>query len=383
MALLLAGCSKPLFTGVPRYMREQGGLRVSGGGTPVEPDSEAVDSSVSQPRSIYVTALKENTFLLFKDGKLISSAAAGDNPDPERHRVREGRLWTDAIDGKETVVYRDGKEFLRWAGEELFAGFLLRDGHLHTLGQKPGDRGFSYRIDGEEVFSDKGRVIGSMQSPYWPDGAFTSDSAGVWYCYGLPQTHSGGTTWEYRVMRGPDTISTIPDDASGAVWDIRVYDGVVYRAEKRKYTHYLVSGSESGIIATIPYESPDNMSLALYEGRVCICGHSIVQEKFSYSWCREPLKMNDYFAADYGYRSHLLNDGAVSVRWQEKDSRVYAFDWEKNGRYTLATPLCTVISDGIVLRAFTDGEGAENLVICGKSMSYLNLDGTLLSIRYE
>ena len=113
-ALLLAGCQKSLFPGIPRYMREPGGLsRLAGS-----------DQEPNNSKHLYITALDNSQAVLYMDGKETVRSPA--EHDPERLRVRDGHLWTDVIQGKETVVFRDGKEWLRFPGEEVLTGFLLR-----------------------------------------------------------------------------------------------------------------------------------------------------------------------------------------------------------------------------------------------------------------
>ena len=222
-AVLIVACQKPLFPGGPRFLREPGST------------ARGVKDSVKRPeeapgKKLYITALSGSHAVLLADGEEISRAPA--EPDPERHRARQGHLWTDRREGKETVIYRDGKEVLRFPGEELLRGFLIKDGKVHTLGQRPGNAGICYRVDGKEVFSaPAGRIIGSATSREWDDGAFCADSIGLFYAYGIPFVHSGNTSWEYRVMKGPDTFQIIPDDVSGVILDLRVYNGKVYRAE--------------------------------------------------------------------------------------------------------------------------------------------------------
>ena len=61
-------------------------------------------------------------------------------------RIREGHLYTDNLDGTETVIRRDGEELFRYPGRESLRGFLLVGGKVHTLGQNLDGDGFAYRI---------------------------------------------------------------------------------------------------------------------------------------------------------------------------------------------------------------------------------------------
>ena len=129
-ALLLSGCQKSLFPGVPRYVREPS--TVHGDGARAEQAEEVASSE-----RLYITVLSGTEVLLLADGEILARSSA--DPDPERHRARQGHLWTDIVQGKETVVFRDGEEWLRFPGEELLMGFHFSGGKLHTLGQRPGN----------------------------------------------------------------------------------------------------------------------------------------------------------------------------------------------------------------------------------------------------
>jgi hypothetical protein len=78
-------------------------------------------------------------------------------------------------------------------------GFLIKDGKTHTLGQRPGNGGICYRIDGGEVFSaPAGRIVGSASSPHWKEALrlmnYMCDPAFVREC----AVGQRGVTWDYN-----------------------------------------------------------------------------------------------------------------------------------------------------------------------------------------
>lgn len=256
-------CREPLLDSLPRAMRGQDRFaRYARAGTgpdslPAPPDPLLPPEPGYVP-SVYCTAvhfkdsanwrtdsLLSAEVLLFKDGSLLQRQPIPSPPDPERHRVWAGRLWTDATDGHQTVLSCDGEERFRYAGEEVLRGFLIKNGEVHTLGQSPGE-GFSYRINGEEVFSSaKGTILGSPSSPEWRCGGFSPDGDAVYYCYSVPVRVKDKTLPEYHVMKGSEAVLTLPAGTADALLDLRVRNGKVYRAEQRAGQLYLEAGEDS------------------------------------------------------------------------------------------------------------------------------------------
>lgn len=379
-ALLLAGCQKSLFPGVPRYAREPS--TVHGDGTRVK---QAEEDSVPR-KKLYLTLLSGPEALLLADGEIIARTAA--DPDPERHRARQGHLWTDIVQGKETVVFRDGEEWLRYQGEELLRGFHLDGGKLHTLGQRPGG-GLCYRIDGKEVFSaPAGLIVGSSTSPEWDSGAFGADSSGLYFIYGIPFVHSGSTTWEYHVMRGADAIVTIPDDASGAVLDMRVFRGKVYRAERAGGSLRLICGDSVLLSRRLrSAEKLGDVALVPIGEEMCLRGVS-TYSGYSEAWMICGGR-TDVQTAIPGWTPHLFKKGDVRAAWVEKDRLVQRFLLGRRlahipgGRYRLSNPLCLNVFDNSLYAIFSDTSGTEHLILADTTVTPLHLPGVPTSIRKE
>lgn len=384
VAVFTTGCEKRLFPGVPRYLREPAPS------SRVGRDTASLPPEVISARKLYVTALCGDDAVLFADGIEIARAAA--DPDPERHRARQGHLWTDAIQGKETVVFRDGEEWLSFPGEELLRGFLIRDGKLHTLGQRPGNDGICYRVDGKEVFSaPSGRIVGNALSREWDAGAFCADSSGVYYTYGIPFVHSGSTTWEYHIMKGPDTFLVIPDDASGTVLDIRILDGKVYRAERTVSLLKLVCGDD--ILAAHQLnqrESLSDVALVPLNGKMYLRGVSNYSRyNFSEAWLIGPgraEKFQEYnrYSSPFLFRknsvkvfgttlsSHLLRLGI--------NNKILSLDY---GLYSFRTPLCLNVFDTTFVAILSDSTSTNHIVLTDTLSTPLRFNGVPTSIRIE
>lgn len=379
-AVLLAACQKPLFPGGPRYLREPGST------------FRGTRDTVQTPRhspepKLYITALQGGEAVLFADGKEITRAPA-DN-DPERHRARQGHLWTDRIEGKETVIFKDGEELFRFPGEELLRGFFIKDGKVHTLGQRPGNGGICYRIDGGEVFSaPAGRIVGSASSPHWDAGAFSADSSGIYYAYGIPFVHSGHTTWEYHVMKGADTFITIPDDASGTVLDLRVSGGNVYRAVLKGTFLLFLCGDH--VLWSWKLDVKDILSgvrIILLNGDMCL-EYTTSRDRYTDLWLiRDGHHQRMSY---YGYASpRILRKGPVTAAWTEAGGHVLEMVLGgkhisiKANRYHLANPLCLNAFDSTFTAILTDTTATDHLLLTDTLSTPIRLSGVPTSIRIE
>ena len=382
-AVLLAACQKPLFPGGPRYLREPGST------------ARGVRDSVTRPeeghgKKLYITALSGSEAVLYADGEAIARAPA--DPDPERHRARQGHLWTDRIEGKETVIYRDGEEVLRFPGEELLRGFLIKDGKVHTLGQRPGNAGICYRVDGKEVFSaPAGRVIGSATTREWDAGAFCADSIGLFYAYGIPFVHSGNTSWEYRVMKGPDTFQIIPDDVSGVILDLRVYNGKVYRAEQRTKALRLLCGNDIIWVRQLDqWETLSEVALVPHGGEMCLRGISTYSRyNYSEAWFWEKGTLDRYTETLRYAIPHLFKKDGQRVFWTESSGRLIRLGVNGKllpldyGKFTLSHPLCLNVQDSTILAILTDTTSTSHLLLTDTLSTPFRFSGVPTSIRIE
>ena len=390
-AVFLCGCEKSLFQHTPRYMREPGISSSSGNGTSKKADTPGgkEDKPVGK---VYITTVDGDNAMLFEDGKEIARARV--SGDWERHRDRQGHLWTDAVEGKETVIFRDGEEWLRFPGEELLQGFLIRDDALHTLGQNPGSGGITYRIDGQEVFSSPiGRIVGASGSREWDAGAFSADSSGVYYCYTVPIGSTGSTSWEYHVMKGPDPFLVIPDYASGVILDVRVFKGRVYQAVLQGKSLRLISG---GIVLwshkTGLSESLSDVALVPYNGEMCIKAVSHFSNlNHMEAWLRNGKYNEVFHEVLQGYTPNIIRTQKLKANWSEYNGHIYRLELNGQpssidfGNYILTSPLCinTFKDSFLAILADTTSVSPRLLLITDTLTTPLHLPGIPTSIRIE
>ena len=135
--------------------------------------------------------------------------------DPDMHRIRGGRLYSDYCTGNETVVLCDGKEVFRYPGRESIEGFELVSGSVHTLGRNRSGEGFSYRIDGREQLS---RPSGSIVSGLHEDGGT------LWFSFRSRDVETG--QMRYYLSDGKKTEEAVSAKKLSSVFSLRMVGGV-------------------------------------------------------------------------------------------------------------------------------------------------------------
>ena len=411
LALLLllttaVSCEKSFYSGTPRWMRMQDRARYLSKEESEDDESEDPEEGSDAPAALYVSGLRfpdgaawrdgdcsGARLVLWKDGKEMLNFPAGHYPEPDRHHIRGGHLWWDDSDGNTTFVYRDGEEMLRYPGDEILRGLLVVDGHIHTLGQRAGNGGFSYRVDGEEVFSHpSAQVLGSFDDREWEGGALMLDGDEVCYCYTLPVRLGNEVSAEFFVMRGGQLFRKFPAGTAEKIFDIRVLDGSIYRSQ--------LSGLGSASLTL--FKDDIGQSTGLRDGvtlHLCrlvpsqagmlIKGYSTRSGKKGYSyWLRNgngavqewdsQLALADLYPNNPDRVAVYLKEGRVQEIW----------DGQKNvmplpGRYVLYTSACTALVDGCLYAALSDASGNTHLVLQDGQYRSYSFNGCLTGIRIE
>ena len=325
--------------------------------------------------------------LLFKNGVRVDSLPGTGCLKPEQHRFRDGHLWTNSTDGFRTYLQKDGEPYLSYEGEEGLVGFLLQNGHVHSLGQKPGG-GFSYRLDGRVIYSsEKGLLLGSGADEDWEGGALCYDGGGFYYTYGIAQQSADAPVWEYRLMRGNDIRKVITPPSDGQLFDMRVNGGNCYRLERRYDRYCLITGEDVRVLSA--RGSQDKLKLVPLEGGIAVIGNSL--------W--GPARMGWLEKADGDYYQYLhhgggrlrlwLREGALTMVLMDTQdclSGVQSGSWSGSfpaGAYRLQQSRCALFRDGILALALTAADGNEHLLWVGGQETPVTFNGYFTGIYIE
>ena len=392
----LISCQQPLFDAPPRWY---GGTRRAR-----EKVQDAADSSALNPSSgkvVYVTAIRfpdwanwrDGDFrgaeaVLFRDSVEIACAPAGNRPDADRVRQWDGHLWSDIADEGHTIIYKDGKEAFTIPDEELFRGFLIENGNVHTLGQRPGGRGLCYRVNGEALFSTSaGSALGSPSDREWPGGALMQDSTGVYYTYGIPFFSGSKVTMEYHTMKGADEIKEVRETGTGAIYDIRVWNGTVFRSERRNASSQsLCMVMEDMYLAIDIWEDEDihECKLVPAKGTIAIKGYSESEGYNRMYWIRfrdgnyitdKTYGAQDLYLDGYVTAVVTLDGGLVS-----KILKDYTFHPVEPGKYKLTSSRCACLKDNFFAVALSHSTGSRHILSLDGRKVEMDFNGFFTSI---
>lgn len=389
-------CHEPLVESLPRFMREQGRTaRREPGDTSARPAPTPGPPLQEYVPSVYATALHFRDsvnwrldslgaadVLFFKDGQLVLRQPVPSPPDPERHRIWDGRLWTDYTDGNETVLLCDGVERFRYPGEEQLRGFLIVDGDVHTLGQRPGNGGFSYRINGEAVFSrDRGSVLGSPSSRAWRGGALYQDEEDIYYSYRIGR--------DYHVMKGAETFRIIPAP-SHTLYDLRVRGGHLWRAEKHASTLMLLCDEHEMSLSAV---ASDVLSCQLVPSgnQAAVLGKSRMSNGL-YSFWQAPFDTGIPVIRSVGHspKSELCYlDSDALLADVNPDGTLHQLLYNTvhldvpAGVYTSPLPPALFLSRGHYAAALTQGGTGPHLLLHDGKEDFLSFNGYFTSVLIE
>lgn len=163
--------------------------------------------------------------VMFADGIPVLRVKAGDeyevSTDILRHRIRDGKLYSDYTDGITTVIKEDGKEVVRFDDVEEILCLEPSSGRLHTIGLPVGGNGFVYRVDGECLIRKDSATIYPHLDEY---GGHLS------FCFSSTVRDAAGYRPGYYQVTDGIVKKVDVDSAVMRVWDMRVVEGELYIA---------------------------------------------------------------------------------------------------------------------------------------------------------
>jgi len=165
--------------------------------------------------------------LLYRDFEPVLTLSSGPDacfvPDPDRHHLLSGHLYTERMADGQTRVGRDGVELFRFPGREFLVGLLEDGDDLYTLSRSADGEGFSYRKNGTPLLlRSNGTPFGDLTDPsYGPSGALYRDLEQICFCF---STGSGPDRNCFYVCDGAENpVSELPPGT--AVLDLKRRDG--------------------------------------------------------------------------------------------------------------------------------------------------------------
>jgi hypothetical protein len=392
---LLCSCKKPLFDKTGRVDPDDPRVRPS-----------APDSTRWGLPDVYATAIvfpdtvnwrKGGTFgarmMIYKNGVLVDSLEKYVQPNPESAHFQDGHLWTNTTDGFETWITCDGSPLFSFKGEERMVGFLVADGSVHTLGQRPGG-GICYRVNGQEVFSsEKGVALSANFSSDWEGGALYRDTdGGVCYSYSIPVSTETAEMWEYRVMKGAETLKMIPAMADSRLYDIRVHGNSVYRLEYRYGRMCFLKDDELKALE-LP-EGATDLRLVLVDGEIRIKGrHSESHRTISHMWIRgaDTLLLHASIAHCRTIADVFMDRGEKAVIYCDSEDCVHEVYLDSTRVTTLPMELYTPYTahaihykKGVVAMALTgDTSIDDNIIVVNDKKFPLSFNGYFTGVYFE
>ncbi len=166
------------------------------------------------------------SLVVYADGVPMMKMPVGDkyevSSDPDSHRMADGHLFTDYSSENETVIKKDGKVVLRYAGREVLRGMVEYGGDIYTLGDNRDGEGFAYRKNGKILFQRaRGNSFGRLFRQ--------NDSISFAFRESI-RSVDGDFERYYYVLNREVTQVAVREDVK-KVWDVVPYgDGICYLA---------------------------------------------------------------------------------------------------------------------------------------------------------
>ena len=390
-AAAIFSCTKiPLIDSMPRWYHR--GPRSYGGSAAERKDSSAW--TVPAGKGVYIAALRfpewaawrDGDFrgaeaVLFKDSVEIASCSVGARPDPERIRIIDGHLWTDIAGDGHTQVFCDGYHRLTIPDEELLKGFIVEKDTIRTLGQRPGGGGLCYRVNGCEVFSSGAGTV---------FGPFSSDSSGTHFVYGITIRKGDASTTEFHIMNGADELATVTPNKGGAIYDIRVRDGTVYRSERRGESPSslcLVIGDSFHSMDVNATEDIHLCKLISLDGEMMIKGYSIVGNLIRH-WIRYKGGIRHQVLSSMGVPDIYADGDNLAYLITNRDGRVTRIDVadkyfpaDDSLFLKIRSSSCADYRNGRFAAALSDTSGRRHRIFLDGRMVPLEFNGFFTSLK--
>ena len=335
------------------------------------------------------SGLVEARIVLYRDSVKLLEVPTGFShdvsPSPDMHRIVDGHLYTYFPNDSQTVIKRDGADIIRYDVREVIKGFMVEDGHVHTLGQnREVGGGIAYRIDGEELFLRRNAtVIGEPDDGGWPTGALYKDREAVAFAYKIGSIYyiyHDGQSEEIRFHESPSDL-----------YDIRRVGGKTYSLARFKSYAYSPA-------MICDFEGP----VYFHEGQMKTAGCGIIPDGSDFSikhsspsgsgasWYLWSNGFNKSVQAGFIPYDFFASAGCVDAVGTRNGSICFTTGGMKKyisveGNYRFTSSRCGVSLDGKLYAILTGMDDYPNLVIADGRVRSAGVNGVLtgLEVRIE
>lgn len=277
--------------------------------------------------------------VVFANGKRTMNIPAGSSdkisPDPDMHRLVQGKLYTNYYDGGRTTIKCNGSEIFSYEGSEVLKGFLADGDAIYTLGQERAGEGFVFRKNGEKVFgSDKGYVLGNISGSPSGTGALTKDNC-ISFIYYIPLYGAPPPRYSWFIVKdGRQETVELPKEINNML-DMKYLHGNIYIIAKCGYRYMLFVGDKP-----VPIVGCDPRRMKMLRLLISGDGVFVVGEDF----------MN------YGLRTRVWDERGEKVYDTSMDGQAIGsggramYIYQENGKF--AYP---VVKEGFSIKGINSG----------------------------
>lgn len=330
------------------------------------------------------------SLVVFADGKKTMEIPVGKeymvSPDPDRHRVIKGALYTDYCTSDETIIKRDGVETVRYAGCEFIREMTVCGDDIYTLGIPKRGKGFSYRKNGEIVLrSDKGYLFPGLDIE---DGS-------IYFSYSEPAGSGSGTMDSYYHVCDGDAEQVVLIDNVTKVLDMVRHNGEVFYIA-------LTADTSAPVIAGAGYrralEVPDEVTFIsadllstdedLYVEAVCRFDDPVKGSYYASTLWKED-ELYHKFSPGFSVSAICASDDGICCIINSNSSSGGGTIFRCGERFNLPIGYTSMgknpmaMTDGVLYIGLTSLKGGKPILWKDGEMEELDLNGMICTLVYD
>ena len=355
------------------------------------------DDGYDWQRDTAIGAIKGRIEVYKKDVLILSIPAGPEHEvslDADKHHFIEGHLYTEYTTLSETVIKKDGNDFIRYEGTESLKGIVIRDEDFYTLGQKTGGKGgFSLRKNGNPLMEkDNGVVWGSMADPAYADTGALYEDDGIMYFayYSSHRDDAFPVERRWYLVKNQTVIEVWLEREVSDFYDLRMIHGQLCKLYSRSDEGgpiLEVDDHPYNLSNTISYRLSDDYRLLMYKNRpyffgtfrykqnppVCHTGVWNAGERYN---AYKGKLMGIYVYGETFVMVLRLDNGKLQLNYS-----FYNYGVDIPGNMLVSSPQCAAISDRVIYIALNGASAKEKPVLwtIGESYTY-EINGFLTGV---